>query len=201
MSTKTVQRHIAKLAEDKFVTVTARYSASKQASNMYQLTLDKMSTPSGQNVAPPLDKMSTPSGQNVLQNQSLNLSTEPVKEQKKAATAPKPKNLSWKKLNYSSWPALPDDDQMEAIMQNRKSKRGAMTQRAMDLIGHQLQEAVKTGLTPKNCFDEWELRGWVAFKAEWMQNAKQAARPSNFTGLDEVVHNEFDQTPQPGDVF
>jgi len=46
MSTKTVQRHIAKLAEDKFVTVTARYSASKQASNMYQLTLDKRSTPS-----------------------------------------------------------------------------------------------------------------------------------------------------------
>jgi len=119
----------------------------------------------------------------------------------KKAAAPKPKNLAWKQLNYSSWPALPNDDQMAAIMQNRKSKRGAMTQRAMDLIGNQLQEAVKTGLTPKNCFDEWELRGWVAFKASWMDGATQSRKPSNFTGLGDVVHNEFDQTPRPGDVF
>jgi len=122
-------------------------------------------------------------------------------EEKKKAQAPVSRNLTWKRLNYSSWPALPSDDQMAAIMQNRKSKRGAMTQRAMDLIGNQLQEAVKAGLTPRDCFDEWELRGWVAFKADWMQSATQSRKPSNFTGLGDVVHNEFDQTPRPGDVF
>jgi len=129
-------------------------------------------------------------------------------EEKKKAQAPKPKNLAWKKLNYSSWPALPDDEQMEEIMQNRRKKGGRMTQRAMDLSGKELVAAKEAGHDIQDCFDVWEAGNWIAFNVEWYRNYRglngtkaRQSRPSNFTGLDEVVHNEFDQTPRPGDAF
>lgn len=103
---------------------------------------------------------------NVLESQSKykELQSEQQREHKNI----KPKKP---KLNYSCWPAMPDDQIFSDWLEMRKRKRAAVSQTVVDQFGRELTRAVAAGYTVSQCLAECVTRNWQGFKFEWMQNS------------------------------
>ncbi|MFV8385984.1 helix-turn-helix domain-containing protein [Vibrio parahaemolyticus] len=69
-------------------------------------------------------------------------------------------------------------EQIQMILRIRKSKRANVTQNVLNQLAKQFGLAARNnGLSLQECLDEWEYRGWQAFKAEWL------SKPGNGVGL------------------
>jgi uncharacterized protein YdaU (DUF1376 family) len=66
-----------------------------------------------------------------------------------------------------------DQVQIDEVNQIRKdNKGGKITQRVINTLAKEFCEAQALGLTNEGILNEWSLRGWKSFKAEWTQQAK-----------------------------
>ena len=83
------------------------------------------------------------------------------------------KNIKQKKsrLDYSSWPAMPDEQIFADWLDMRKRKRAAVSQTVVDQFGKELTRAVAAGYTVSQCLAECVTRNWQGFKFEWIQNS------------------------------
>lgn len=108
----------------------------------------------------------------------LNECSTVVPNQKPETTNNKPNNntgdklpKTYKDLDYSSWPSLPDQKILSDWMDVRRHKKARNTQTAIDGIGRELVKAVALGYTVDQCITEAVVRSWMGFKAEWMKNS------------------------------
>ena len=77
---------------------------------------------------------------------------------------------------------------MQAINDNRKAKRVALLKQATaDLALNEIRKACGNGFIFDDCIDEWIMRGWVSFKAEWMMKDKKADNTAEL----EARYNQF----------
>ncbi|MEZ8965524.1 hypothetical protein AB6E53_02435 [Vibrio breoganii] len=61
-------------------------------------------------------------------------------------------------------------DQIKAIQEIRKNAKTNLTQRSINTLAKEFALAQTAGLTIDQCLDEWDMRGWRGFKAEWVLN-------------------------------
>ena len=63
------------------------------------------------------------------------------------------------------------DDQISEIKRiRRKNKGGSMSQRVVNTLANEFQQAGAMGYTFDELLTEWEFRGWKSFKAEWIKS-------------------------------
>ena len=100
----------------------------------------------------------------------------------------KNKNTVSTRLDFSSWPCLPNEQLMAEWKQLRKRLKAGVTQTVVNRVGKELHIAVKAGFTVDQCFEQWIYKGWRGFEAEWLisarhgQNSAQAApKPREFS--------------------
>ena len=74
------------------------------------------------------------------------------------------------KLDFSSWPCLPDDQLMKDWKALRTRLKANVTQTVINRTGKELHKAVGMGFTVNQCFEQWIYKGWRGFEAEWMKS-------------------------------
>jgi hypothetical protein len=68
------------------------------------------------------------------------------------------------------------DDQISEMKRIRRlNKGGAMSQRVVNSLAKEFQQAGQMGHTFDVCLTEWEVRGWKSFKAEWIKPKASAS--------------------------
>lgn len=112
----------------------------------------------------------------VPENNSLGSTDAPSGEKPPTESSPKKKP----KLDYSSWPQLPDEQILKDWLKARSKARAVHSQTAINSIGKELHKAVAMGYTVNQCGEEAATRGWRGFKAEWMQGS---VTPANSAGV------------------
>jgi DNA-binding transcriptional regulator YhcF (GntR family) len=66
-----------------------------------------------------------------------------------------------------------------------KGKKPNITQGVLKLLANQFNIAANNyGVNLDDCLDEWELRGWESFKADWLDEAKTPQRRNNHPDID-----------------
>ncbi len=62
------------------------------------------------------------------------------------------------------------DDHISEIKRiRRKNKGGSMSQRVVNTLANEFQQAGAMGYTFDELLTEWEFRGWKSFKSEWIK--------------------------------
>lgn len=73
---------------------------------------------------------------------------------------------------------MSDDDVLEAIRIRKKNaktaKQGILTQRIVNKLAVQFEEARKIGWSNSDILDEWEIRGWLSFEASWLKQKQES---------------------------
>lgn len=87
-----------------------------------------------------------------------------------AGAPPAPKNPE---LDYSCWPAMPDEQTLTDWHAMRKRIKADVSQTVINSFGKELHAATATGFTVDQCLAECVTRNWRGFKSEWMQNANR----------------------------
>lgn len=96
---------------------------------------------------------------------------------KKATGVAKPADAG---IDFS--PLCMTDGQIEEVKRiRRKNKGGSLTQRVINGLAKEFEEAAKIGWGPEDILSEWELRGWKSFKAEWVKPRGKA-----FDGMSDI---------------
>ncbi|MDF5166535.1 ATPase [Vibrio parahaemolyticus] len=86
----------------------------------------------------------------------------------KSASKGKPQKIPVPDLDFSVMGEI-TPEQIQMILSIRKSKRANVTQNVLNQLAKQFGIAARSnGLSLQECLDEWEYRGWQAFKAEWL---------------------------------
>ena len=73
------------------------------------------------------------------------------------------------KLDWSCWPAMPDQQILDDWLAFRKSK-APVSQTVINTFGKELHLAAEQGFDVDDCLATCVTRGWRGFKAEWMTN-------------------------------
>ena len=137
------------------------------------------------------DSIIPKSGQNnpeIRTKQSRN--QEPQK--KETITKERTKKINKKSLletlDFSTWPALPNQQIFDDWVAMRKAKKASISQTVINNFGKQFQIAFQNGLSVDECLSECITRNWQGFKYSWIANANQsqysgmAQRQSNNVG-------------------
>lgn len=67
-------------------------------------------------------------------------------------------------------PLCMTNEQVDEVKRiRRKNKGGAITQRVVNGLAKEFEQAARIGWAPDDILNEWELRGWKSFKAEWIK--------------------------------
>ena len=79
-------------------------------------------------------------------------------------------------LNFDSWPTKPSEPVLTAWLAHRKKKHADNSDLAMTRMGKELHRAVAIGWTVDEAIEEQVFRGWIALKAEWLNEKPQPVR-------------------------
>ncbi|WP_445425194.1 replication protein [Alishewanella sp. HL-SH06] len=79
-----------------------------------------------------------------------------------------------KHLDYSSWPAKPNDQTLKDWLAYRKSLKAPVNQTIINRLAKQLSLAVSAGMSVDDCLSESMTRGWKGFEYAWLQNSRSA---------------------------
>lgn len=83
-------------------------------------------------------------------------------------------------LDYGNWPLKPDEEFLGAWQKNRQKRRVvSVTQRIVDRMAKELNQAIEIGFTAEQCFEQIEYRGWASFEANWMEGKNANGNSSN----------------------
>ena len=95
----------------------------------------------------------------------------------------KNKNTVSHKLDYSSWPEMPNDDLFNEWKSLRKRLKANVTQTVINRTGKELAKAVQNGFSVNQCFEQWIYKGWRGFEAEWMRGTTPTKKSINQIGI------------------
>lgn len=85
-------------------------------------------------------------------------------------------------LDFSLWPEMPSKQLFEDWIAVRKVKRAAMTQTAIDQMGHELQKAAAMGWSVEDALSHAVASGWQGLNAKWLAGVKSSDhKKSGFT--------------------
>ena len=83
------------------------------------------------------------------------------------------------------------DDQVNEIKRIRKAnKGGVITQRVANTLAKEFELAKQHGFNLEDCLNEWESRGWKAFKAEWIKPKQQYGQSHQPLDMDDTSWGE-----------
>lgn len=90
-------------------------------------------------------------------------------------------------LDFAS--LMMSDDQVAAVKAIRKKfgSKGKITQNVINAHGKEFEKARQMGMSNQDIIAEWEVRGWVAFKAEWVRRSAQTL----------PAHSQYQRPPTP----
>jgi|GEM_PF-1024826 hypothetical protein len=74
------------------------------------------------------------------------------------------------KLDFSSWPALPDQQIMDDWIAMRKRLKAAASQTAINRMGTKLKQCLAAGYSVNLCLSEACLGNWKGLELEWLTN-------------------------------
>lgn len=74
------------------------------------------------------------------------------------------------KLDFSSWPAMPNEQLLKDWKLLRSRLKANVTQTVVDRTSKELHKAVQMGFTVDQCFEQWIFKGWRGFEADWMRS-------------------------------
>jgi len=86
-----------------------------------------------------------------------------------------------KDKNFSAIEAKPDFIQEKSwgdLVQHRRIKKAAETERAYTTIVKEIQKAMQFGFTPDDCINKICQRNWTGFEADWMTKNNSARNES-----------------------
>lgn len=116
------------------------------------------------------------------------------------ATAPKKvvQELDWSPLNLTP-------EHLEAVKAIRKKhgSKGKVSQRVIDTLSQEFAKARAGGFSDEQIISEWDMRGWLGFKAEWLFKDRQQGagpRPSRYEqqmAAQAAMNARFLGIPQP----
>ena len=76
------------------------------------------------------------------------------------------------------------DEQVKEVKRIRKAnKGGAISQRAVNGLAKQFNQATTNGFSIEESLTEWDARGWKIFKSEWMGNNNATYQSTNQPAL------------------
>jgi hypothetical protein len=200
ISKRSAMNYINALIKDGLVEKSVRKGPKGNSTNIYLLKLwGEITAPHSANDSPPSENPA-PHGEQVAPGDSEQAApgishsfesvSEPVSKETDGASsdaqpeqkqqAPSPKKPE--KIDYSSWPELPEEQILKDWLKARSKARAVHSQTAINTIGKELHKAVAMGYTVNQCGEEAATRGWRGFKADWMQGS---VTPANSAG---VVH-------------
>ena len=82
-----------------------------------------------------------------------------------------------KKLDFTIWPDLPDDQTLKDWLDMRKRLKANVSQTVIKTFGKELTIAVDKGFSVDYCLSECVTRNWRGFKAEWItKDAPESAK-------------------------
>lgn len=82
--------------------------------------------------------------------------------------------LDWSPLNLT-----PEHQEDVKAIRAKHGKKGAISQRVINTLGKEFEQARSGGLSDEQIIGEWDTRGWVAIKAEWLLKDRQPARAAS----------------------
>jgi uncharacterized protein YdaU (DUF1376 family) len=138
-------------------------------------------------VEQPLDSVQTDTQQNPTNQEPITLNLKPIinppisPQGESDTTNPKPdkpdpqkkpraRKADPKKLNWDSWPSLPDQQILTDWIAMRKESRATVSQTVINSFGKEMHKATQMGFTVDDCLATCVTRAWRGFKAEWMAN-------------------------------
>lgn len=71
--------------------------------------------------------------------------------------------LDWSPLNLT-----PEHQEAVKAIRAKHGKKGVISQRVINTLGKEFEQARSGGLSDEQIIGEWDTRGWVAIKAEWL---------------------------------
>ncbi len=80
------------------------------------------------------------------------------------------------KLDYSSWPNMPEDQVLKDWKAMRTSMKAKVTQTVINTFAKEFIKAEPSGFSVDDCLTECVSRGWRGFKAEWLTNGQGVRR-------------------------
>jgi len=92
-----------------------------------------------------------------------------------------------KKLDFTSWPSLPNDQTLTDWLAMRKRLKANVTQTVINRLGKKLHAACSAGYTVDDCISECVMRNWKGFDVEWMKKDKRKDRIQR----DGFEHNDY----------
>ncbi|MCQ8884495.1 replication protein [Pseudoalteromonas agarivorans] len=129
---------------------------------------------------------------NDLPENGEKLTQKRVTQKKETITKERTKKINKKSLletlDFSTWPALPNQQIFDDWVAMRKAKKASISQTVINNFGKQFQIAFQNGLSVDECLSECITRNWQGFKYSWIANANQsqysgmAQRQSNNVG-------------------
>lgn len=96
---------------------------------------------------------------------------------------PKPATVNKKpnkktKLDFSSWPQIPDDSKLSDLIALRKSKKAALSQTVVSGLSKTMHELNSMGIPVNQVLEIWCLRGWQGLKKDWVIEHVKKEDPS-----------------------
>lgn len=92
-----------------------------------------------------------------------------------------PKQLNNKTINnqhggfdFSSWPAMPEQQTLDDWFAMRKRIKADVSQTVINQFGKEMFNAVKAGSTVDHCLSECITSNWRGFKFIWIKNQEQS---------------------------
>lgn len=152
ISKSSVKNHIKKLSEMGFLSIENREGPKGNTSNLYQITLAPMAGDDlGGGANADLGGAGDDLGGGAGDDPRTSHSFEPVKE-----------TLDWSATQMS-------ESEIKEIKQLRKNAKSSVTQRVINQLSKQFELSRNRGYSNADILNEWSIKGWRAYKDEWMK--------------------------------
>ncbi|MDM5076615.1 hypothetical protein OB931_09530 [Aeromonas media] len=103
----------------------------------------------------------------------------------KALVAGAPKKvaqvLDWSPLNLT-----PEHQEAVKAIRAKHGKKGAISQRVINILGKEFEQARSGGLSDEQIIGEWDTRGWLGLKAEWLHKSGRQG-PARLTAAQQRI--------------
>lgn len=200
ISRRSAINHIQALIDCGILVSEARFKSGEQTTNMYKISKEKLifggagAALGGANAAPPPVQELHPPSAGAAPRTVIEPSIGTVIESDLKPTAEKPEKI---KLNYSSWPQIPDKQILDDWLSLRKQKRAPVSQTVLDTFGGEFRKAATFGYSVNDCLRAAIASGWTGFKFEWMQNQNSRGQQNGNNGQPKSPIERFMQQHYP----
>lgn len=170
ISRRSAINHIQALIDNGFLISESRFRAGEQTTNMYKLSKERL-IDSSAGAAPPSEPLTLPLVQE-LHPPSAGAAPRIVTETS-ILIVKESLNKTKIDLDYSCWPAMPNEQIMADWVAMRKRLKADVSQTVINRFATELKKAKSYGYSVDQCLAECVTRGWRGFETQWLINSAQ----------------------------